>query len=69
MQLKIGYDIAYECPQITPMLLLLRVHPSRENDLLTPDSIITEPSVPIHPTLMVSAICAAALRRRPDPSG
>jgi transglutaminase-like putative cysteine protease len=47
MQLKIGYDIAYECSQITPMLLLLRVHPSRENDLLTPDSIITEPSVPI----------------------
>jgi transglutaminase-like putative cysteine protease len=47
MRLRIGYDIAYECPQITPMLLLLRVHPSRENDLLAPDSIVTEPSVPI----------------------
>ncbi len=27
MQIRLGYEIAYECPQDTPMLLLLRVHP------------------------------------------
>ena len=47
MKIKIGYEIAYECPQPTPMLLLLRVHPSRENDLLAPDEIMTEPRVPV----------------------
>jgi len=47
MQIKLGYDIAYECPQPTPMLLLLRVHPSRENDLLGPDQVVTEPNVPV----------------------
>jgi hypothetical protein len=36
MRLRLGYDITYECPQPTPMLLLLRVHPTRENDLLSP---------------------------------
>ena len=47
MQIRLGFDIVYECPQPTPMLLLLRVHPSRENDLLGPDQVITEPSVPV----------------------
>ena len=47
MRIRLGYDIAYECPQATPMVLLLRVHPSRENDLLGPDEIVTEPPVPV----------------------
>jgi hypothetical protein len=45
MRLRNGYT--YECPQITSMLLLLRVHTSRENNLLAPDSIVTEPSFPV----------------------
>ncbi len=47
MQIRLGYEIAYECPQDTPMLLLLRVHPSRENDLLGPDEVITDPPTPV----------------------
>ncbi len=47
MQIRLGYDISYECPQPTPMLLLLRVHPSRANDLLGPDEIHTEPQAPV----------------------
>jgi hypothetical protein len=47
MRIRLGYDITYACPQPTPMLLLLRVHPTRENDLLSPDAVITEPSVPV----------------------
>ena len=36
MQIRAGYDIAFECPQPTPMLLVLSIHPSRFADLATP---------------------------------
>jgi len=47
MRLKIGYEIAYECPRPTPMLLLLRVHPSRQDDLEAGDQLTTVPPVPL----------------------
>jgi transglutaminase-like putative cysteine protease len=40
-----GYDITYQCPQPTPMLLMLNVHPSRMDDVLTPHQIIFEPHI------------------------
>jgi transglutaminase-like putative cysteine protease len=43
MLIEGGYDIAFECPAQTPMLLQLSVHPSRDADLLTPDSIKSDP--------------------------
>ncbi|MBC7584716.1 MAG: transglutaminase family protein [Tardiphaga sp.] len=36
MQIFAGYDIAFQCYQETPMILMLSIHPSREADLLTP---------------------------------
>ncbi len=35
MKIKAGFQIAYDCPKPTPMLLVLSVHPSRTPDLLT----------------------------------
>ena len=35
MLIEAGFDIAFECPAQTPMLLQLKVHPSRDADLLT----------------------------------
>jgi transglutaminase-like putative cysteine protease len=43
MLIKAGYNIAFECPAQTPLLLQLNVHPSRDADLLTPDRIKSEP--------------------------
>ena len=37
MRIRIGFEIAYDCPQPTPILLMLRVHPSRAADLVAPD--------------------------------
>jgi hypothetical protein len=34
MKIRTGYEISYECPQPTPMILTLSVHPSRFPDLL-----------------------------------
>ena len=39
MLIEAGYDIAFECPAQTPILLQLNVHPTRDADLLTPDRI------------------------------
>jgi transglutaminase-like putative cysteine protease len=47
MRIRIGFDIAYECQQRTPILLNLRVHPSRQGDLLAPDTIRSDPEIAI----------------------
>ena len=39
MQIRAGYEIAYDCPQPTPLVLMLSVHPTRTADLLTPHRI------------------------------
>ncbi|MBV9785476.1 MAG: transglutaminase family protein [Acidisphaera sp.] len=47
MQIRIGYELTYQCQQITPMILMLNVHPDRAGDLVTPDPIATDPPVPV----------------------
>ena len=47
MRIRLGYEITYECPQPTPMLLLLNVHSSRYQDLETPDVIHINPQIPV----------------------
>ncbi len=47
MLIEAGFDIAFECPAPTPMLLQLNVHPSREIDLLSPDRIASDPPLPM----------------------
>jgi transglutaminase-like putative cysteine protease len=46
MKIRAGYAISYDCPQPTPMILALSVHPSRRGDLITFDQIRLEPHVP-----------------------
>jgi transglutaminase-like putative cysteine protease len=48
MQIRIGYELTYDCPQSTPMVLMLNVHHSRAPDLVVPDRIVTDPPLPIH---------------------
>lgn len=47
MQIRVGYELLYNCPQPTPMILTLNIHFTRVSDLVVPDHIITTPSVPI----------------------
>src|ERR1700676_1903367 len=47
MQIRVGYDLIYECPQPTPMILTLNIHYTRASDIVIPDLIITDPPVPI----------------------
>src|SRR5438128_6691584 len=47
MLIRIGYELLYDCPQPTPMLLTLNVHFTRVSDMVVPDHLVTSPSVPI----------------------
>ena len=46
MKIRAGYEISYDCPQPTPMILMLSIHPSRVPDLLTPDHMRLDPPIP-----------------------
>ena len=46
MQIRLGYELDYDLPQPTPMILTLNVHHSRVSDLVQPDHMKTTPSVP-----------------------
>jgi transglutaminase-like putative cysteine protease len=47
MRIRAGFDITYECPEASPMMLMLSVHPSRLDDLETPDTLKTDPPTPV----------------------
>jgi transglutaminase-like putative cysteine protease len=47
MRIRTGFEITYECPEDTPMLLSLSVHPSRRDVLETPEWLQTNPMVPV----------------------
>jgi transglutaminase-like putative cysteine protease len=45
VQIRAGYDIAFQCYQQTPMTLMLSIHPSRIHDLRSPHLIQFSPSI------------------------
>lgn len=47
MQIRVGYEIIYECCQPTPMILTLGIHQDRADDLIVPDTVSTDPRVPL----------------------
>jgi transglutaminase-like putative cysteine protease len=49
MQIRVGYELVFDCPQPTPMLLTLNTHFSRVADMVIPDHIVTSPPVAITP--------------------
>jgi len=48
MQIHIGFEMNIVCPQPTPMILMLNIHPSRAADLVSHDQLLSNPPVPIH---------------------
>ena len=47
MQLRVGFEMTYQCPQPTPMVVALSIHPSRADDLVSGDDLVTEPAVDV----------------------
>ncbi len=49
MKIRVGYELIYDFPKPTPMIMVLGTHFSRASDVITPDFLMTEPPVPIIP--------------------
>ena len=47
MLIRIGYELTFQAPARTPMLLMLYTHPSRAASLRQPDHVHVEPYVPV----------------------
>jgi transglutaminase-like putative cysteine protease len=47
MLIRLGYDMTFENPARVPIVALVHVHPSRAQDLRSPDRLQTEPNVDI----------------------
>ncbi len=47
MQIRVGYELTYDCPQPTPMMLMLNIHHTRAADIVVPDRMVTDPPVPV----------------------
>jgi len=47
MQIRVGFELVYECPQPTPMLFNVAVHYTRASDIVTGGDLLVDPQVPI----------------------
>ena len=47
MKIRAGFEMVYDCPQPTPMILNLNVHFTRVSDLIGRDDLMFDPPVPI----------------------
>jgi hypothetical protein len=49
MKIRVGFEMLYDFPQPTPMIMVLGTHFTRASDIVVPDHLTTGPSVPITP--------------------
>ena len=49
MQIRVGFEMVYDFPQLTPLIAMVGTHFTRASDIVVPDHLITSPSVPITP--------------------
>jgi transglutaminase-like putative cysteine protease len=48
VEIRAGYDIVFQCFQVTPMTLMLSIDPARRGDLLSEHRIQFSPNIPSH---------------------
>ncbi len=49
IKIRIGYELLYDFPQPTPLIIVLGTHFSRASDIVVPDDLPTTPCVTIAP--------------------
>jgi transglutaminase-like putative cysteine protease len=49
MKIRVGYELIYDFPKSTPVIMILGIHFTRASDVIVPDYLTTSPSVPISP--------------------
>ena len=48
MLIRVGYEIAFNFPVAVPMMLMLRLHPSRKPTLRKPEAFAISPNLAVH---------------------
>ncbi|MBL8582431.1 MAG: transglutaminase family protein [Rhizobiaceae bacterium] len=66
MLIRLGYEIAIECPQPTPVISLLEIHKDRQADIKRQTRVLTSPSVP---STTYSDLFGNSCRRFTAPAG
>ena len=66
MLIRLGYEIAIECTEATPVISLLEVHKDRQADIKRQTRVLTSPSVP---TKLYHDLHGNACRRFTAPAG
>ena len=46
MLIKGGFNLAFECTDFTPMILMVQIRPERQKDLVQPELITFYPDIP-----------------------
>jgi transglutaminase-like putative cysteine protease len=49
MKIRVGYELVYDFPQPTPLMMVVGTHFTRASDVIVPDSLTVSPAVPIFP--------------------
>jgi transglutaminase-like putative cysteine protease len=49
MRIRVGYELIYDFPQPTPIIMVLGAHPTRAADVIVSDALQTDPVVQISP--------------------
>src|ERR1700741_68876 len=49
MKIRVGFEMPYDFPQPTPMIMVLGTHFTRASDVIVPDFLTTSPAVEITP--------------------
>jgi transglutaminase-like putative cysteine protease len=47
MQIQVGFELVYDCPKPTPMVVTLSIHSSRAADIIQCDPLVLDPAVPV----------------------
>ena len=47
MQIRVGFEMVYDCPQPTPMIFNVTVHSTRAPDVVTGGALVVDPPVPV----------------------
>jgi hypothetical protein len=47
VDIKVGFEISYAAFEPTPMVIMLSIHPSRRQDIIGAETILTDPDVRI----------------------
>jgi hypothetical protein len=66
MLIRLGYEIAIDCVEATPVISLLEIHKDRQADIKRQTRVLTSPSVP---TRLYHDLYGNACRRFTAPGG